>query len=345
MGEFGENVRDIWEGVVGFLALGCRDLGNRIGILVRSMALRRQDKAAAAQQLSLGRKAWNLHVLSIDAYPVVDKIDSIERSVMVKRESCEEIEQKAEDLRSQRKKHVAHYQKELTEQLRLRKPVDEEHHGQLVEVKRLQRELATTRNEIAEHGKKLELQGKRLAEVRDGDEERSSDYVRSEVEHEIEFIERSLQLKRERIDFLSLRLEEKTQSAERSGKVLAQFDALIADLRSRQREGAAKIDEALTKLDVSRRQIEREIRRLRREMTPLFGELGMELRRRRHEDPELAKEYAEIARIEKESENLAKEIAKLRSDSASIGPGVKIGFYGLIVLIVALVTWICFLIF
>ena len=345
MGEFGENVRDIWEGLVGFLTLGCRDFGNRLQILFRSFALRRQDKAAVAQQLSLGKKAWGLHVLSTDAYPVVDKIDSIERSVVVKREACDEIEAKAEDLRRQRREHVAHYQKELTEQLRVRKPVDAEHHEQLVEVKRLQRELATTKSEIAEHGNKLELQNKRLLSIGTGDEERSNDYIRSEVEHEIAFIERSLQLKRERVEFLALRLEEKIQGAERSGKVVAQFDTLIADLRQRQREGASKIDEALSKLETSCRQIEREIRRLRREMNPLFGELGMELRRRRHEDPELAKEYAEIARIERESENLSKEIARLRSDSASIGPGVKIGFYGMIVLIIALVTWICFLLF
>ena len=340
MGRFVEAMRDFWEGVGGFLSLGFRDVGNRISLLVRSFVLRRCDKSLASQQIQLGRKAWDLRVLSSGSFAVVESVESLERAVSAKLEACNEVKSRVEELRQQRQDHIAIYQQKLTEQLKMKQPVDAEHTSQLLEVKRLRRELASTREQIAALENKHKLQTKRLEEFGDAKGEGSEEYIRTDIEHEIEYIVRSLALKREKADFLSVRLDEQAQGAERSGKVAAQFEAQIAELRKRQREGTAKYDVSLRKLEATRRRIERDIKRLRREMIPLFGELGAELRRRPFDHPELTKEYAEIARLEREREEQAREVARLRSDSASIGIGIKVGFYSLSLLLIVLIIWL-----
>lgn len=339
MGRFAESMRDFWEGIGGFLSLGGRDLANKIGSLVRGIRVRNLEKAIAARQVELGRKAWSLKILTTDSFPVVDKIDSYDRGIAAKQNAIEELKARIGDQQKQKQNHLALYQNKINEQLKQRQPVDEEYTGLLVEAKRLKRELASTQDDIISLERKHELQSKRLEESKNEGGEGSEEYVLSEIRHEIQFVERSINLKREKVEFLKVRSEEKSQGAERTGKVVAQYDRHIADMRRQQREGTAQLDASLRKLDISRHQTERDIRKLRREMRPLFGELGLELRRRPFDVPELAREYAETNAIENEKERQRAEILRLRSDSASIGFGIKFGFYGMILLLLVLITW------
>lgn len=345
MGRFAESMRDFWEGVGGFLSLGGRDMANKIASLVRGARVRKLEKAMAARQVELGRKAWSLKILTTDAFPVVDKIDSYERAIAAKQNAVEEFKARIGDQQKQRQEHLTLYQNKINEQMKQRQPVDEEFTGLLVEAKRLKRELALTQDDIISLERKHELQLKRLEQAKKENGEGSEEYVLSEIRHELQFIERSIVLKREKVAFLKVRLEEKSKSAERTGKVVAQYDNHIADLRKQQREGTAQFDASLHKLQINRHQIERDIRKLRREMSPLFGELGLELRRRTFDVPELAREYSEINALENEKERQKAEIDRRRSDSASIGFGIKLGFYGMILALVVLITWLLFIIF
>ncbi len=339
MGRFAEAIKDFWEGVGGFLSLGSRDLANRFEILARGIQVRRFNKSIVSLLVKLGRTAWEHRVSDAGTFPVIAKIESLQREVSKKKQAVDDVKARIEELQEQRRNHVTLYQKKISEQLKLKQPVDAEKTNLLVETKRLRRELTATQDEIGQLAKKLELQQGRLEELKGLEGEQGREYLRSEMRQEIEFNERSRSLKEEKVGFLEGILGEHTRRVEKVGKVLDEYERQIAELRRSQQEGTAQIDSSIRRLDDSRHQIEREIRRLAREMSPLFGDLGMELRSRNFEEACLQPVYAELNSLELDREEQLKVIAKRRSESASIGLGIKIGFYGMISAVLFLLVW------
>lgn len=342
MGRVGEAMRGFWEGVGGFFYLGARDAANRVAIMARGLRARRIDRSTAAQMVLLGRKAWEERLQISESIPVVDRIQALEQAAEQKRISADRLKDRVGELREQRREHVALYQRKTNEQLKLKRPIDLEHTGLLVEGKRLRRELASNRSEIDTLAKKIELQAKRLAELEKAGDEPGGEYLISEIRGEIEFNERSRALKIEKEGFLKSKSEELSRRAEKIGKVLLDYDAQIADLTRSHNEGASKIDASVRQLQSERGRIDRDVRRITSEMRPLFGELGIELSKRQFDHESLHPAYAELARLEKKRDDHLRAISKRRSDSAGIGFGIKFGFYGLILILLLLSAWLMF---
>jgi chromosome segregation ATPase len=173
MGGFAESMGDFWEGVAGFLTLGGRHFANKIGCLIRGIRVRNLDKKIALRQTELGRRAWSLHALSAETFPVVDKIDSFERAMAAKEEALEEVRARIENMQKQRQEHLALYQNKISEQLKQKQPVEDEYTGQLVEARRLKRELDSAKSDVKSLAGKLQLQKKRLEELVKTNGERS----------------------------------------------------------------------------------------------------------------------------------------------------------------------------
>ena len=342
MGRVGEAMRGFWEGVGGFFYLGARDAANRVAIMARGLRARRIDRSTAAQMVLLGRKAWEERLQISESIPVVDRIQALEQAAEQKRISADRLKDRVGELREQRREHVALYQRKTNEQLKLKRPIDLEHTGLLVEGKRLRKEIASNRGEIKTLSNKIELQAKRLAELEKAGGEPGGEYLISEIRGEVEFNERSRALKIEKEGFLKSKSEELLRRAEKIGKVLHDYDAQIADLTRSHNEGASQIDASVRKLQDERSRIERDVRRITAEMRPLFGELGIELSKRQFDHESLHPVYAELARLEKKRDNHLRAISKRRSDSAGIGFGIKFGFYGLILILLLLSAWLMF---
>ena len=343
MGRLGDAMRDFWEGIGGFLSLGGRDLSNKCAILAHGVSVRSMEKQMSARLVELGRKAWTAGIPVSESLPVFDKLKGLEGAIGGKEEAATEVRGKIKELQDRRQEHLTHYQKKISEQLELKRPVDSEKTGLLAEVKRLRREYTATQKEIDLLAGKIELQSRRLKELKVTGGDQSEGYMREEIRQEIEFNERTGALKKEKISFLQNRLEEHSKRAEKVGTVVEQYERQITELRKSQKEGAEKFDEQLRQLHDSLRQIEGDIRRIRREMRPLFGELGLELQKRPFSGAGLEKIYSDIADLSREKEEHLVEIAKRRADSASIGLGIKLGFYGLILGLLVLLVVLFFL--
>lgn len=345
MGRIGEAMRDFWEGIGGFLSLGGRDAANKFSIMSRGIRVRSIDKKIAAQRIELGKKAWEKKIPFSDSLPVADRIRNLESSAEGKHEAADEVRARIEELQGRRQEHLTHYQNKISEQLELKRPVDSEMTSMLAETKRLQRELSTTEREIKTLSGKIELQKNRLKEIEGQEGDQSAEYLRSEIQRELEFNDRTCSLKQEKVSFLKSRLDEHSRRAEKIKKVVDQYEEQIAELRKSQREGAAKIESSLRQLQSSLGQIEGDMRRINTEMHPLYGELGAELEKRPFSGSGLDSIYSEISRLGREKDDHLREIAKRRADSSSISIGIKLGFYGLIVALLTLFIFLLVIIF
>jgi chromosome segregation ATPase len=340
MGRVGEAMKDFWEGVGGFLSLGGQDVANKFSILAGGAKVRAVEKAISAKMIELGRAAWDKGLQFSDSVPVIERIKSLETALRNKSESVQEIESRMKELEEQRRKHIAHYHGKISEQLELKRPVDTEKTSLLAEAKRLQRELSATQKEIENLSRKIELQSRKLEEIGNAEKDQSTEYLRAEIKQEIEFNQRTRELKQEKISFLKSRLDEHTRRAEKVNLVVEQYEKQIAELRSNEREGTQKTDSSIHRLQSSRSQIDRELQGIKNEMEPLFRELGMELQKRPFGGVGLESIYSDLNKLLQQKDEQLRHIAKRRADSASISFGIKLGFYGMIFGILALLIFL-----
>jgi DNA repair exonuclease SbcCD ATPase subunit len=240
-------------------------------------------------------------------------------------------------LQKQREKYVAHYRSQITEQLKIKKPVDTELTDLLVEVKRMKKELSRVLHDIKILEKKIDLQRKRVEELGKTEKE-SNKYLSAEISSEIELNLRSQSLKEEKVELLRQNIESAIERSNKIRRVIKQYDDQIAELRSGQRDVLNRIKSKTQDLQRTKAKVEGQIKKIRGEMEPVLAELGGAVKTRHVEADQLTEEYSTLERLEKDREIIRKEITRHKKDSGSIGLGIKFGYYALLIAVLALLA-------
>jgi chromosome segregation ATPase len=321
------------ESVKGFFILGSRDLADRVKLLMNSMKIDSLDGQIKERMRMIGREGWELGLTDTEQFPAAEKIQEFEAALKEKNGALEDVDKQIKQLQEQKKKHQAHYQKLLNEQLQIKQPVDEELTDLLVEIKRMRREAKAIEIEIKTLTNKLELQAKRKEELKKSSQE-STQYLREEIESEIALNERFLALKRENLELLKPNTERCIKQADKVRKVITQYDQQIVEIRNTQRDMLNKDKKNISELQEMRYALLDQIRVVKAEMAPALQKLGGEITTRRIASKRLVEHYRVIDDLESNKEELIDQKQMLRKEIESIGPGIKLGFYSLIVFVI-----------
>lgn len=325
------------ESIKGFFVLGSRHFVDIIKVFSLGLESRKIDADLKEAVTTLGRKCWELNLLSPESHPVLKEIQKYEASIAEKKYSLENIVQEVTELRESRKQHLAHYESKLTEQLQLKRPVDEELTNLLVEIKRMKKEHAEVRFEIDNLGKKIQVQKEHLEKFQKSGQE-SNRYLASELSSEIKLNERTLAIDTEKSGFLSANIEEGGKQADNIRKVVQQFENQIADLRTSERAVLDNIGQNIKKLMERKHGVEKQLSKIKHELRPILNALGRQVVNKRIESGLLNEKFKRIDDLESENDRVQQEITQLQSEINSISVPIKVGFYGLAIGIIVIIA-------
>jgi chromosome segregation ATPase len=334
-------MEDLFDSIKGFFTLGGRDLVNRFKLLSYARQESRALRSIRDAYISIGRTAWEKGMIDASVFPVVEQVRKFDLVVSDKQRHISEIEEKLAAEREKTGEHTAHYQKRLREQLQLKKPVDDELNALLIEIKRMKREMRETQGEWDALQKKIDAQRRRREDFSKETIE-SNEYLRREVDAEIDLNIRAQTLKKEKVALLEANIETSAARAEKIRLVVTQYEQQIEDLHQSQRETQTKNREIVSGLMTQKSQLEQQISALENELAPVLEDLGRNLAMRQVGMVEMRVLYAQLHELERSRDEILAKRARRRKESDSIGIGIKAGFYtfliGMLVLLVFLLT-------
>ena len=319
------------ESIKGFFVLGSRDLINKIKIF---SYVRKQNSIHRNIQkccMCLGRDCWELGLVDKESFPMAEKMLQFESLIAEKKRGIKEIEEQIKEYEEQRDKNLEHYDKKLEEQLQQKSPVESEYTDLTIEIKRLKKEIKAAEFEMANLANKLEAQNKRMKELGSKGGMETQRILQEEIRSEIGLSHQFRTLKKENLELLKTNLGVYHNRAEKMKGILGQFDSEINDTRMARRDMLNRYRDQIQQLNATIREIDNQIKSIRGDMTPVLNDLGNALITRRIESEKLSSAYEEADQLEKQKDELQEKINIRRKESASIGVGIKAGFYGFIV--------------
>lgn len=334
-------MEDLFESIKGFFTLGGRDLVNRFKLLAYARQEHRVSRTIREAYISIGRAAWEKGMIDATVFPVVEQVRKFDLVVSDKQRLIRDFEQKIAAEKEKGEEHTAHYQKRLREQLQLKKPVDDELHALLIEIKRMKREMRDAQAEADDLQKKIDVLRRRREDFSKETVE-SNEYLRRELDAEIDLNSRSQVLKKEKVELLQRNIETSMARAEKIRLVVDQYQTQIDDLHQSQRETQNKNREVAAGLNLQKSQLEQQISALENELAPVLEDLGRNLVARQVGIGEMRTLYAQLHELERTRDEILAKRARRRKESDNIGIATKAGFYtfliALLVLIVFLLT-------
>jgi chromosome segregation ATPase len=334
-------MKAVLERIKAFFVLGSLHLSNKFRMVVDQSRIKAVEKEIFQLMGVVGREGWESGTFDASNFPSGERLQEFEGLLKEKEAAIAKMDQEVLELDEKKKRQLSYYEARLLNQTQLKEPVDNELSDLLVEQKRLRKELKQTRQEIITLEGKLTIQKERKNDFTEGDEE-SLQYLRHEVETEIDLNNKFIELKVENLVVLERSIARISQRADKVKRVADQYEQQIYELKSGHKEIQNNLQTSIGKLNGMKAATRGQIKRINEGMTPVLQELGGEITSRRVASRQFVEQYEKLDEIQSRKDLLVENYQRLVRECRSISFALKSGFYILLIFVLLGIIYLIF---